>query len=90
MAGTNRNLCVKDEYPSDKELPQSLLSSASSILKTHEENRWRLPPYRKVQLRQTLGTTNGSLPMLLGWEKFTKEDKVERSNEKWEEKLRRN
>ncbi|CAL8162562.1 unnamed protein product [Prunus armeniaca] len=90
MAGTNRNPCVKDEYPSDKELPPSLLSSASSILKTHKESRWCLPPYGKVQLRQTLGTTKGSLPMLLGWEKFTKEDKMEMSNEKGEEKLRRN
>ncbi|CAL2238520.1 unnamed protein product [Prunus armeniaca] len=90
MAGTNRNPCVKDEYQSDKELPPSLLSSASSILKTHKESRWRLPPYGKVQLRQTFGTTKGSLAMLLGWEKFTKEDKVEMSNEKGEEKLRRN
>ncbi|CAL9005805.1 unnamed protein product, partial [Prunus brigantina] len=42
MAGTNGNPCVKDEYPSDKELHPSLFSSVSSILKTHKESGWRL------------------------------------------------
>ncbi|PQM41596.1 hypothetical protein Pyn_12953 [Prunus yedoensis var. nudiflora] len=36
----------------------------------------------EVQLRQTFGTEKGSLPMRLGWEKFTKEDIVERNKEK--------